>query len=35
LAARNILRYCFQKQYEIGQGLPEFTLSEKAMPSLT
>ena len=35
LAARNILRYCFQKQYEIGQGLPESTLSEKAMPSVT
>jgi putative transposase len=34
LAARNILRYCFQKQYEIGQGLSESTLSEKAMPSV-
>jgi putative transposase len=34
LAARNILRYCFKKQYEIGQGLPESTLSEKAMPSV-
>ena len=34
LAARNILKYCFQKQYKIGQGLPESTLSEKATPSL-
>ncbi len=34
LAARNILKYCFHKQYIIGQGLPESTLSEKATPSL-
>jgi transposase len=34
LTARNILKYCFQKQYKIGQRLPESTLTEKATPSL-
>ena len=32
----HVLAVCNHVQwYEIGQALPEFTLSEKAMPSLT